>query len=167
MNQESWHIHLERLQKQHRSSLPYLRTIFLPHDQRLACLLRELTHINASQPTYIDLHDGYLCATDDPVIIPAQPGTGMINLRKFRSMYDVVGDALDLIQSPCSFWYRLFPEDPQFPNPPTMDETVLARFDEMRTMVEGAIASCWKGDSAQGDWERHLHIKRILASAGF
>ena len=82
-------------------------------------------------------------------------------------MYDVVGDALDLIQSPCSFWYRLFPEDPQFPNPPKVDETVLARFDEMRTMVEGAIASCWMGDSAQGDWERHLHIKQILASAGF
>src|SRR5271156_6927665 len=92
---QSWSTHFPSLQSQRRSCLPYLRTspllFFL---LTIACILRELRNINITQPTNVNFHETSLSATDDPVIIPAQPGTGMINLRKFRQMYDVLNDAL-------------------------------------------------------------------------
>jgi hypothetical protein len=123
-----------------------------------------MRHINASQPTYITLHDGM---TDEPVIIPAQPGTAMINLRKFRCMYDLIGEAYNLTQSPSSYWYRLFPEDPQFPRSPIIENDVLTRFNGIRNIIEGRIANYWQSDSMKGNWERSLYVKKILASAGF
>ena len=133
----------------------------------LACIPQELQQINTNQPTYVNLHEGSLCVSDEPFIVPAQPGTGMINLRKFRCMYDLVGDALEAIQAPTSFWYRLFPEDPQFPKTPRIDENVLERWEGTRRLVENAIMGCWIGNIGDGNWERSLHVKKVLASAGF
>ena len=124
--------------------------------------MRELRNINTTQPTNVKFHDGI---TDEPVIIPAQPGTGMINLRKFRSMYDLVTEAFEVLQMPYSYWYRLFPEDGQFPGKPKVDEGYLLGWERMRNLIEREIEDCWYSDG--GNWERRLHVKKILASAGF
>lgn len=130
-------------------------------------MIRELRNINATQPSNVKFHDANLCI-DEPVIIPAQPGTGMVNIRKFRSIYDLVRDALEILRSPYSFWYRLFPEDPQFPAPPVIEYGYLASWKSMRDVVERAIGSCWEGGGiGNGNWERSLHVKKVLASAGF
>jgi len=162
---QSWTIHRNHLQKQPRSCIPYLRTHPLNSRLIVACILKELRNINTNQPTNVKFHDGSFSITDDPIIIPAEPGTGMINLRKFRSMYDLLGDSLDVIQSPYSYWYRLFPEDLQFPTLPKVDEGYLVRWERIRNLVEMEIEECW--DGGNGNWERGLHIKKILASAGF
>jgi hypothetical protein len=91
----------------------------------------------------------------------------MINLRKFRHMYNLILDALNMTQIPYSYWYKLFPEDSQFPAHPIIDGEALKNWKEMRDCIEGEIQGCWAGDCAQGNWERSLHVKKILASAGF
>ena len=118
-----------------------------------------------NQPTNVTFHDASFSVSDEPVIIPAQPGTGMINLRKFRSMYDVLRDAVDVVQLPYSHWYRLFPEDAQFPSSPKVDIGYLVTWERIKDLVEMEIERCW--DGGNGNWERSLRVKKILASAGF
>lgn len=93
----------------------------------------------------------------------------MVNLRKFRSMYDLLNESLYVIQSPYSYWYRLFPEDIQFPASPTVNEGYLVRWERTRNVIEMEIEECWDGGGScgNGNWERSLHVKKILASAGF
>ena len=117
-----------------------------------------------TQPTNVKFTEGII---EESVIIPAQPGTGMINLRKFRSMYNLIVNAFDVLQLPYSYWYRLFPEDVQFPAKPKVDEGYLGGWERMRNLVEREIEECWNGVGDGGNWERSLHIKKILASAGF
>jgi hypothetical protein len=134
----------------------------------VACILRELRAINITQPTNVKFHETSLSATDDPFIIPAQPGTGMINLRKFCQMYNVLNDALAVVHSPYSYWYKLFPEDTQFPARPKVAERFLEEWEGVRRIVERDIEECWDGGGrGDGNWERSLHVKKILASAGF
>ena len=118
-----------------------------------------------NQPTNVKFHDGSFNLTDDPVIVPAQPGTGMINLRKFRSMYGVLSEAVEVMQLPYSYWCRLFPEDAQFPSSPKVDVGYLVTWEGIKDLVEMEIERCW--DGGNGNWERSLHVKKILASAGF
>lgn len=82
-------------------------------------------------------------------------------------MHDLVKESLESVQSPYSFWYRLFPEDPRFPAKPSVDAKFLEQCESMRNLVEREIENCWVGNCANGNWERSLHIKKILASAGF
>ena len=84
-------------------------------------------------------------------------------------MYDLLTDAMDIIQSPYSYWYRLFPEDIQFPSKPTANAGYLTGWERIRDLVETEIEECWDGGGCGngGDWERSLHVKKILASAGF
>ena len=148
-------------------------------------------------------------------MIPTSPGTGMINLRKFRGMYDLLAEARRNIEQPSSFWYRLFPDDPgfsktpkfEFPSirgselqtiartgspTPKVEQTTLklgstrsevkskiSETEEMKVLdllkpiegikrlVENEIEDCWTRDSVVGNWERKLHVKKILAAAGF
>ena len=133
----------------------------------VACVIRELRGIDASQPTHVKFHDYNLWTSDDPILIPTQPGTGMINLRKFRYMDALLLDAAETMTSPYSVWYRLFPEDAQFPAAPVVDVTMLRGLEGTRRVVERGIRECWMGSSVDGNWERSLHTKKILASAGF
>jgi hypothetical protein len=82
-------------------------------------------------------------------------------------MYDLIGEASNLVQSSYSYWYRLFPDDTQFPAAPRVDEGMLTDWKGMRDIVEGGIEGCWVGDCVDGNWERKLYVKKILASAGF
>lgn len=148
-------------------------------------------------------------------MIPMPPGTGMINLRKFRGMWDLLAEARRNIEEPSSFWYRIFPDDPGFPKEPKfgspsirglelqtiarmesptpkveqttlklgstrsevksrMSEVekmtiidLLKPFEGIKRLVENEIEDCWTRDSVVGNWERKLHIKKILAAAGF
>ena len=142
---------------------------YSPHSPILtiACILRELRTINMSQPTNVKFSETSLSGTDDAVMIPTAPGTGMINLRKFRQMYDVLNNALAVVHSPYSYWYRLFPEDTQFPVRPKIAERSLEGWEEVRRIVEKDMDECWDGGRGYGNWERRLHVKKILASAGF
>ena len=100
-------------------------------------------------------------------MIPTAPGTGMVNLRKFRSMYDILCEANNILESPCSFWYRMFPDDARFPGTPRLEQEQLKGLEGIKRLVENEIEDCWVRDSVVGNWERSLHIKKILASAGF
>jgi len=148
-------------------------------------------------------------------MIPTPPGTGMINLRKFRGMYDLLAEARRSIEQPSSFWYQMFPDDPGFskapkfefpsirglelqtiartgsPTPKVEQTTVklgstrfevkskmpetepmtvldlLRPFEGIQRLVENEIEDCWTRDSVAGNWERKLHVKKILAAAGF
>lgn len=61
----------------------------------------------------------------------------------------------------------MFPDDPQFPGAPKLEQADLTRFEGIKRLVENEIEDCWTRDSVVGNWERSLHIKKILASAGF
>lgn len=148
-------------------------------------------------------------------MIPTPPGTGMINLRKFRGMWDLLAEAGRNIEEPYSFWYRIFPDDAGFPAKPEFEMSTISRFEQQRTpkmgdttkveqtlpkvgptkskvqklktpegvpmtvldllrpfagvkrFVENEIEDCWTRDSVVGNWERKLHVKKILAAAGF
>src|ERR1700736_768656 len=109
----------------------------------LACIIRELRSINVNQPTFVKFHDGSLGATEDPVLIPSQPGTGMVNLRKFQAMADLVHEVLEAMESPSSFGNQLPPEDPQFPMRPQIEEGIVKDWEGIRALVEGAVEGCW------------------------
>jgi hypothetical protein len=91
----------------------------------------------------------------------------MVNLRKFQAMTDLVHEAADCAELPYSYWYRLFPEDPQFPARPWVEGDMLAGLEGIREVVETAIEECWGGTLVDGSWERSLRVKKIIASAGF
>jgi hypothetical protein len=85
-------------------------------------------------------------------------------------MHDVLNDALECVHSPYSFWYKLFPEDIQFPGRPKVAEGFLGGWEGVRRAVERDVDECWDGGregDGNGNWERSLHVKKILASAGF
>lgn len=83
-------------------------------------------------------------------------------------MYDALNDALAVVQAPYSYWYKLFPEDTQFPTRPKIADKFLDGWEGVRRIVERDVEQCWdycgRGD---GNWERSLRVKKILASAGF
>jgi hypothetical protein len=89
----------------------------------------------------------------------------MINLRKFQNMTDLLHKVQDWIETPYSYWYKLFPEDPQFPTRPRVNGGMLAGLEEIMMTVEDAVQGCWGGTCVS--WERSLRVKKILASAGF
>ena len=44
---------------------------------------------------------------------------------------------------------------------------LLKPIEGIKRLVEDEIEDCWTRDSVVGNWERKLHVKKILAAAGF
>ena len=82
-------------------------------------------------------------------------------------MYDVLDNALAVVHAPYAYWYKLFPGDTQFPARPKISDKFLDGWEGVRRTVERDVAECWDGGRGDGNWERSLHVKKILASAGF
>jgi len=61
----------------------------------------------------------------------------------------------------------MFPDDARFPGTPRLEQEQLKALEGIKRLVENEIEDCWVRDSVVGNWERSLHIKKILASAGF